>query len=110
MRMRAFGGNRMLGELMVDASARRAEYGRRSKGYDEDSFEKPLLEARQADGWVLQRENKSTFRMRRPKRFDEVLENRFWNILYRFGYDELNGGRNFRIAVGGAPGGTEKQI
>jgi len=109
MRMRAL-GERMLGELCVDVSARRAEYGRRSKGYDEEAFEKPLRETREAEGWVLQRENKTTFRMRRPKRFDEVLENRFWNVLYRFGYDELNSGRNFKITVGGAAGGTEKQI
>ncbi|MEO5773873.1 MAG: DGQHR domain-containing protein [Sphingomicrobium sp.] len=99
----------MVSALVVDLNARRAEYGRRNKGYDEESFEKPLREAREAQGWTVQRENKTTFRMRRAKRFDEVLENRFWNVLYRFGYDELNAGRNFKIAVGGA-GGTEKQI
>lgn len=48
--------------------------------------------------------------MRRAKRFDEVLENRFWGILYRFGYPELNVGRNFKITVGGGPEATEKQI
>lgn len=100
----------MLGELVRDAGARRAEYGRRSKLYNEESFEKPLREAREADGWVVQRENKSSFRMRRAKRFDEVLENRFWNILYRFGYAELNVGRQFRIVVGKGDEATEKQI
>lgn len=100
----------MLGELVTETGAKRAEYGRRSKVYDEESFEKPLREAREADGWVVQRENKSSFRMRRAKRFDEVLENRFWNILYRFGYAQINAGRQFRIVVGKGGEATEKQI
>jgi len=48
--------------------------------------------------------------MRRAKRFDEVLENRFWNVLYRFGYAELNAGRHFRVVVGKGDKATEKQI
>jgi DNA sulfur modification protein DndB len=100
----------MLGELVAEVGARRAEYGRRSKIYDEESFEKPLRETREAEGWVVQRENKSSFRMRRGKRFDEILENRFWNVLYRFGYGELNAGRQFRIVVGKGSEATEKQI
>ena len=100
----------MLGELVADVGARRAEYGRRSKVYNEESFEKPLREVREADGWIVQRENKSSYRMRRAKRFDEVLENRFWNVLYRFGYAELNAGRHFRVVVGKGDKATEKQI
>jgi hypothetical protein len=90
----------MLGKLVSEFGEKRAEYGRRSKVYDEESFEKPLLALREAEGWTVQRENNSTYRMRRAKRFDVVLENRFWNVLYRFGYAELNGGRHFRIVVG----------
>jgi DNA sulfur modification protein DndB len=100
----------VLGERVVEVGAQRAEYGRRSKIYDEESFEKPLGPAREADGWTIQRENRTTYRMRRPKRFDEVLENRFWNILYRFGYAELNAGRSFRVVVGKGTEATEKQI
>lgn len=100
----------MLGELVSETGARRAEFGRRNRIYDEETFEKPLREAREADGWVVQRENKTSFRMRRQKAFDEILENRFWGILYRFGYSELNLGRNFKIVVGKGSGATEKQI
>jgi DGQHR domain-containing protein len=100
----------MLGQLVSELGAKRAEYGKRNKVHDEQSFEKPLREAREKSGWVVQRENNSTFRMRRPKRFDEVLENRFWNVLYRFGYSDLNSGRQFRIKVGKGTGATEKQI
>ncbi len=100
----------MLGELVTDPGAKRAEYGRRSRIYDEETFEKPLQAVREAEGWTLQRENKASLRMRRPKRFDEVLENRFWATVYRFGYSELNSGRAFTISVGKGSEATKKQI
>ena len=100
----------MIGGLVKEFGEKRAEYTRRSKPYDEETVEIPLRSAREADGWHLQRENKNSIRMRRPKRFDEVIENRFWNILYRFGYDELNKGRHFRVIVGKGDDATEKQV
>ena len=100
----------MLGDLVKDFGEKRAEYARRSKPYDEETIEPPLRATREADGWSLQRENKTSLRMRRPKRFDEVIENRFWNILYRFGYIELNKGRHFRVVVGKGEDAIEKQV
>lgn len=100
----------MLGSLATDVAARRAEFKRRNRHFDEESFEKPLRDLREAEGWELFRENNNTLRMRRAKRFDEILENRFWNILYRFGYHELNVGRSFKIVVGKGAGAIEKQI
>lgn len=100
----------MLGDLVKDFGEKRAEYARRSKPYDEATVEPPLRGAREAEGWSLQRENKTSLRMRRPKRFDEIIENRFWNILYRFGYTELNKGRHFRVVVGKGQDAIEKQV
>lgn len=100
----------MLGALVGEMNAKRAEYGRRSRAFDEESFETALQSSREAEGWSVHRVNKASVRMRRPKRFDEVLENRFWSILYRFGYDDLNTGRQFRIKIGKDSDGTNKQI
>lgn len=100
----------MLGTLVTTVGEKKAEYGIRNKSYDESSFETPLREAREDEGWAVQRENKASYRMRRPKVFDEILENRFWNILYRFGYQELNKGRNFKIKLTGDNGATAKQV
>lgn len=100
----------MLGELVTEVGAKRAEYGRRNKPYDEITVEKPLQKAREDDGWYVQKENKTTLRMRRLKKFDEIIENRFWNILYRFGYSDLNKGRSFKIVVGKGDDAIEKQI
>lgn len=100
----------MLGELVSDFGGKRAEYTRRSKPYDEETFELSLRSAREDDGWFVTRENKNSIRMRRPKRFDEVIENRFWNILYRFGYSDLNKGRRFKVVVGRGQDAIEKQV
>ncbi|AJA09875.1 hypothetical protein SKP52_14965 [Sphingopyxis fribergensis] len=100
----------MIGNLVKDFGEKRAEYARRSKPFDEETVELPLRATREADGWSLQRENKNSLRMRRPKRFDELIENRFWNILYRFGYAELNKGRHFRVVVGKGDDAIEKQV
>lgn len=100
----------MLGELVSESALKKAEYGKRSRAYDEESFETALQETREAEGWALYRQNKTTVRMRRPKRFDEVLENRFWSILYRFGYADLNKGRSFKVAVGKGDERTLKQV
>jgi DNA sulfur modification protein DndB len=103
-------GGAMLGELVSELGSKRAEYGRRSRAYDEETFEKALRSTREEQGWAVQRENKTSWRMRRPKRFDEVLENRFWATLYRFGYSDLNSGRSFTIAVGKGTEATKKQV
>ena len=100
----------MLGALVTGSGDKRSEFGKRRRSYDEETFESALQTAREGEGWSLVRENKASVRLRRPKRFDEVLENRFWNVLYQLGYDELNKGRQFRISVGKGEDGTEKQI
>jgi DGQHR domain-containing protein len=100
----------MLGELVKDFGEKRAEYARRSKPFDEETVEPALRAAREADGWFLHRENKNSLRMRRPKQFDEIIENRFWNTLYRFGYVELNKGRDFHVIVGKGEGAIKKQV
>lgn len=100
----------MLGELVKEFGAKRAEYTRRSKQYDEETVDVSLRALRESDGWYVHRENKTSLRMRRAKQSSEILENRFWNILYRFGYSDLNKGRKFRVFVGKAESATEKLI
>lgn len=100
----------MLGELLKDFGAKRAEYARRSKSYDEESVNVSLRSSREADGWYVQRVNKGSVRLRKARDIDVILENRFWNILYRFGYSELNKGRPFSIAVGKGQNRSEARL
>lgn len=98
-----------MGLLVVENGEKRAEFSKRNKPYMEQSIEPELRLRYENDGWWLYKENKATLRMRKERPFDEALENRFWNILYRFGYQELNKGRDFKISVA-KDGGLKKQI
>lgn len=89
----------VVGPLACTEGERKAEYGKRKKSNNEESVPTAMLAERESEGWILLRENKASVRIRRPKSFSEILENRFWNVLYRFGYDELNIGRSFKIRV-----------
>lgn len=89
----------VINPLATTSGERRAEFAKRSKPYDEITVPFELRANRESEGWTFVRENKASVRLRRPKGFEEVLENRFWNVLYRFGYEELNLGRNFKICI-----------
>ncbi len=99
-----------LGPLAETEGERRAEYAKRSKVYNEETFPYALQPEKEQAGWIVVRENKDSVRMRIPKSADEILENRFWNVLYRFGYDELNIGRQFKVSISKKDEGLTKQI
>lgn len=100
----------MIGQIADDVNAKRAEFAKRSRAFDEETFETALQTTREEQGWTVQRTNKASVRMRRPKRFDEVLENRFWSVLYRLGYSDLNIGRSFKVILGKGDGAPTKQV
>lgn len=49
------------------------------------------------EGWSHDRKLKKLVRLKKVKKSDEILENRFWCLLYKMGYSEINQGRNFKI-------------
>lgn len=100
----------IIGALARSEGERKAEFSKRKKGFNETTVPTALQDTKEAEGWSLVRENKTSVRLRKVKTFDEILENRFWNVLYRFGYDELNIGRKFKISVSTEDGQVEKQI
>jgi DNA sulfur modification protein DndB len=53
-----------------------------------------------ADGWLERRKAANgKILFEKSKTHDEILENRFWSILYQLGFEELNKGRDFKINV-----------
>lgn len=99
-----------LGPLCTTDGEKRSEFGKRRKVYREESFPQPMVATKEAEGWTVSKLNKNSVRMRRPKGADEILENRFWNVLYRFGYDELNLGRNFKVSISKKDDDLTKQV
>ena len=92
----------LFGPLLTEPSKIKREAVRRRKPFDEQTVPRTEIPELEASGWeVDRRPNKraARVRMRRPKAIDERLENRFWMLLARLGYPELNSGRKFTIAI-----------
>jgi DNA sulfur modification protein DndB len=86
-------------------------YQQRSKSVDERSITagsadalKLKLQAEEQDGWKVQKYNKTSIRLYKPKPADRQLEDDVWCLLYRMGFKELNANRQFAIQAGS---GTE---
>jgi DGQHR domain-containing protein len=97
--------------LLTDTTARTREAIKRRKPFDYVTVAEPEVATLEASGWSVEKRLAYKVRMRRQKIFDERLENRFWMLLYKLGYPELNQGRGFQILVqrkGAAP--LRKQI
>jgi hypothetical protein len=57
------------------------------------------VEEQRGQGWEFDHELKTGVRLRKAKSADEVLENRFWSILYLIGFQILNTGRYFKLNI-----------
>src|SRR5687768_9142082 len=88
-----------LGPLLTDPSQLKREAVRRRKPFQEKAVPADQITAHEADGWQLDRELKRSTKLRREKPVDERLENRFWMLLFKLGYPELNEGRNFSVTI-----------
>ena len=89
----------MLGELATTDAARISEYKLRKTRYDQKTFRRDESEFATSEGWELVRENQASDRYQKLKSHGEQLENEFWCLLYKFGYPNLNIGRNFYIEI-----------
>lgn len=79
----------------------------RSKSVDEKTVTAIKKEAlvtkvqgEEQDGWTVEKQNKSSVRMARPKPHDRQLEDDVWSLLYKLGFKELNADRNFIVQLG----------
>ncbi len=95
-------------DLATTQAERSAEFRRRSRAYEERTITPGAVADFEPDGWEVVRQTDKSVRIRRSRKPDEVLENRFWCCLYRLGYVELNCGRYFKIPIG--DGVASKQI
>lgn len=61
----------------------------------------------EAQGWVVDKRNKRTVRMRKPKPHDVAFEDRVWATFAKLGFTSLNKDRSFALKYGSGDG--EKQ-
>jgi len=88
-----------LAPLLSDLSRLRREAVRRRKMFDEKSIPADVIPAHEAEGWQVDRQLKRKTTVRKEKEIDERLENRFWMLLFKMGYPEMNDGRKFTVLI-----------
>lgn len=87
------------GPLLTDFSKIKREAVRRRKTHDERTVASEQIPELEAEGWEIDKRLKRAIRMKRLKSIDERLENRFWMLLAKLGYPEINDGRKFSIVI-----------
>jgi DNA sulfur modification protein DndB len=92
-------GEIYLKPLLVDTSRIRREAVKRRKVFHEKTIHQDSITEYEAAGWQVDKQLKHSIRVRREKDIDERLENRFWMLLFKLGYPELNEGRKFTILI-----------
>ncbi len=85
--------------LITDPAHLKREAIRRRKLFDEKSVHPDSIADHEAAGWVVDRKLKRKTKVRREKVVDERLEDRFWMLLFKLGYPELNDGRSFTVRI-----------
>ena len=77
----------------------RREYRRRNSIWELKSVSPSEAEAHLQQNWTMHRRLKTTVKLQKERPLDERLENKWWALLYKMGYQEMNAGRQFRILM-----------
>lgn len=88
-----------LAPLLTDPKRLAREAVRRRKMFDEKSISAEGIQEHEASGWQIDQLRKRKTKIRKEKEIDERLENRFWMLLFKMGYPELNDGRKFTALI-----------
>ncbi len=85
--------------LLTDQVKIRREAVKRRKPFDEKSITAEAIQGHEEEGWLVDRKLKRLIKVKKEKNIDERLENRFWMLLFKLGYPEINEGRNFTVQI-----------
>lgn len=98
--------------LLIDQLADlRREYRRRNSVWELKSVPLGDEESFAADGWIVHRRLKRVAKLQKERPLLERLENKWWILLYKMGYPEMNSGHDFRVIIKSRAGeGTNYSI
>ena len=63
---------------------------KKSRDYETKTVHTKLVEENIADGWLDDKKNENSVRLKRPKAHNQLLEDRVWTLLYRMGFTHLS--------------------
>ena len=87
----------LLDPLLTDQSSLAKEYRIRNPEFQTKSVSPKRVDSYYEEGWEYDRKLKKKIRIKKKRPHDERLENLFWCLLYKMGYQEMNKGRHFKI-------------
>ena len=71
----------------------------KARDYLIKSVHPKLVEEEVENGWVVDRKNKKSVRLKKPKPMGDLLEDRIWTLLYRMGFTHLSGVRGATLIL-----------
>lgn len=78
---------------------------RKKSAFDFQSIRNSLVEEELAKGWTIERRNKTTTRLKKPKAHHVMFEDRVWALMYRMGFRFLSGdGGAYQVLNGDGEG------
>jgi len=69
----------------------------RNRSFEQQTVNKKLYEDYKADGWVINKENKETFILRKSKAHYKEFEDRVWSAFAKMGFEQMNGNSPLRL-------------
>ena len=101
----------ILGPLVKEKSERISEYKKRKPRQLQKRIDAKEASSFLESGWSERRKlSNGRVLLEKSKAHDEILENRFWSVLYQLGFEQLNQGRHFQISVTSEGAPVKKQI
>lgn len=75
----------------------RGEYRRRNALWDLMSVKSGDVAIHEKDGWIVHKHLKSRVKMQKARTVQVRLQNKWWILLFKMGYAEMNIGDDFRV-------------
>jgi DNA sulfur modification protein DndB len=83
----------------------------RMRNYDTKTVSPALVESHVLDGWQVDKKNRKSVRLHRPKTIGRATEDRVWSLLYRMRFPLLSGSGGGKLALSPKdPKGADSQI
>jgi DNA sulfur modification protein DndB len=93
--------DRFIGEICENKSELDSIYRKRKRDNFEKTVRDSAVDGYLSEGWEISKKNKNSTRIRKPKKYDELFEERLWALFYKLNFFDLNKDRNFRIELEG---------
>ncbi len=81
----------LLSPLLSDSNEIHATLRKKANSFTFKSIQSNKLDNYIAQGWEISRKNKTSYRIKKQKSHDILLEDKAWCLLAKMGYKEMNG-------------------